>query len=97
MFVDISSGPPTLYITCEMCDRAGRNTITEVRAPGKRVPWRHSENTECSLEFYLHYAFIHVERAQRAGEIHVRVPKKTGRMLDSSIQEGRLARLSGAA
>lgn len=97
MFVDKQRFPLTLYITCEIYDRAERNTITEVRAPGKRVPWRHSGNIECSLEFYLHYAFIHVERPQRAGGVHVRVPKKTGRMLGASIQEGRLARLRGAA
>lgn len=83
----------TLYIT-EIYDRAKRNAVTEVCAPEKRVPWQHSEHrVQSGILFTLR---IHTRgTSQRAGGIHV--PKKTGRMLGSSIQEGRLARLRGAA
>lgn len=39
---------------------------------------------------------IHTRGTFAACRIHVRVPKKTERMLGSSIQKGRLARLRGA-
>jgi hypothetical protein len=67
---------------------AERSMITEVRAPGERGRSVATHGrAECSLEFYLHYAFIYVERLRRTGGVHVRVSKKTKRMSDSIIEK----------
>lgn len=74
MFVDKHRFPDKLlgeYLIAE------KNTITEVRAPGERRRFVATHGrAECSLEFYLHYAFVHVERLRRTSGDHVRVSKK---------------------